>query len=134
MTTVPKAGDPPPANNAKTTIVSDSKSGNYGRPTAGGNVAGGTPEGGSSNAPAGPTPGYAVNWSGAPVSTGGTQTGADIGSGATIIAGQPDATGHPAGDASGGGTVGDSGNQQLGPAPIPSVTGMPDIDNDGDAL
>src|SRR5438552_15132538 len=134
MTTVPKSDTPPPANNAQTKLVSDAMSGNYGRPTAGGNAVGGRPEGGSSPAPAGSIPGYAVNWSGNAPATGGYQVGADIGPGATIIAGQPDATGHPAGDTSGGGTVGDSGNQALGPAPIPSVTGMPDIDNDGDAL
>ncbi len=137
MTTVPKAGDPPPANNAQTKTVSDAMSGNYRRPASGG-----PPEAGNSAGTPGPTagpatnlPGYAINWAGNPPSTGGTQVGEDVGSGATIIAGQPDATGHPASDASGGGTVGDSGNQGAGPGPTPmGATGMPDLDHDGDSL
>src|SRR5258708_2775366 len=112
MTTVPKADTPPPANNAKTTIVSDSMSGNYGRPASGGPPVAGKSEGNppSGGASAGAIPGYSINWAGNAPSMGGTQVGADVGSGATIIAGQPDATGHPVSDANLG-TVGDSGNQ-----------------------
>lgn len=116
MTTVPKADTPPPADNSNKTLVSDSWSGNYGRPTSGGAPLAGLPAGNPpTEAPPGPTPGYSINMSGAAPSTGGTQVGADVGAGATIIAGQPDATGHPAGDAVGGGTVGNSGNQGAGP-------------------
>ena len=132
MTTVPKSDTPPPANNAQTKLVSDAMSGNYGRPASGGAPTEGRPQGtpGPTAGPASNLPGYAINWAGNPPSTGGTQVGADVGSGATILAGQPDATGHPTGDVSGGGTVGDSGNQGAGPGPVP----MPDIDNDGDSL
>lgn len=130
--TVPKADTPPPANNAKTTLISSDPS-LYARPTAGGNVAPGAPEGGSGAAPAGATPynpiygginsaglqgslssaeadpAYMMVQKGADPSTGGTQVGPNFGHGATIIMAQPDATGHPEGDISGGGTVGNSG-------------------------
>lgn len=119
MSTVPNADTPAPANNAKTLLISGS-AGMYGRPASGGPpVAGkqeGNPDSTGAGVPPGPTPIYQISMSGAPVSTGGTQVGADIGSGATIIAGQPDATGHPAADAVGGGTVGNSGNQGAPPA------------------
>ena len=137
-TTVPKADTPPPADNSKTFTLQSNSHELYGRPTAGNNqIPGASALGPGASAPAadaGSIPGYAVNWAGEPPSAGGTQVGADVGSIATIIAGQPDATGHPFSDTSGGGTVGDSGNQGAGPGPIPSVTGMPDVDNDGDAL
>ena len=119
MSTVPKADTPPPANNAKTTLVSDAGSHGYRRPTAGGNAQGGTIEGGSSSAPAGPTPDYSISMSGGPVSAGGTQTAGVVFNGATLVVAQPDATGHPKGDTSGGGTVGDSGPQGAGPGPTP---------------
>ncbi len=124
MTTVPKADTPAPPNGARTLTVGDDGSHAYGRPTAGNNAdtvtsadGGGTvgPSATDSDAPAGAIPdiasAYAVNWAGAPVDTGDTQTGPNIGHGATQLVPQPDATGHPAGDASGGGTVGDSGSQ-----------------------
>src|SRR6184192_1440888 len=97
MSTVPKADAPPPANNAQTKLVSDAMSGNYGRPASGGAPQAGRPEGtpGAGAPPAPNLPGYAINWAGNPPSTGGYQVGADIGPGATILAGQPDATGHP---------------------------------------
>ena len=137
-TTVPKADTPAPPDNSKTFTLQSNSHELYGRPTAGNNqvpTASALGPGPSAPAaPAGSIPGYAVNWSGAPVSVGGTQVGADVGAGATILAGQPDATGHPFGDTSGGGTVGDSGNQGAGPGIIPPVTGMPNVDNDGDAL
>ena len=135
MTTVPKPDTPPPANNANTTIVSDSMSGNYGRPASGGPPVAGKSEGNppTGGAPSGSVPGYAINWSGNPPSTSGYPAGPDIGHGATQIVASPDETGHPASDASMG-TVGDSGNQGAGPGSIPTVSGMPDIDNDGDAL
>ena len=119
MSTVPKADTPPPANNAKTLLVSDAGSHGYRRPTAGGNAQGGAPEGGSSNAPTGTTPGYSISMSGAPVSVGNTQTAGVVFEGSTLIVPQPDATGHPKGDISGGGTVGDSGPQGAGPGPTP---------------
>lgn len=126
MSTVPKADTPPPANNAKTlTLQSDENL--YVRPTAGGNRSGqasgplGTapdaPPAG--NVPANPIkdslsgavndPSYQMANPGADPSVGGTQTGPNFGHGATQIVAQPDATGHPAGDISGGGTVGNSG-------------------------
>lgn len=129
MTTVPKAGDPAPANNAKTLTVSDAMSGNYGRPASGGAPVAGKQEG---NAPASVAPGVIPNSATAysppppaPVTAASTQAGADVGSGTTIIAGQPDATGHPIGDISGGGTVGDSGNQGDTGAPSTIRTDFP---------
>lgn len=101
MTTVPTPDTPAPANNAKTLLLQSDPS-LYVRPTAGGNAAGT-----AGDAPAGPTPGYAVNMAGNAPAGGGP----DMGHGATQIVSQPDATGHPAGDAVGGGTVGNSGNQ-----------------------
>jgi hypothetical protein len=141
VTTVPKADTPPPANNAQTTLL-QSDPNIYVRPTAGGNVSGtidsapgSMPGQGGPGAGAGAVPGYSINWAGNPPSVGGTQVGADIGSGSTILAGQPDATGHPDSDVSGGGTVGYSGPQQAGPGPTPnSPSGMPDMDRDGDSL
>lgn len=117
MTTVPKAGDPPPANNAKTLILSGS-AGMYGRPTSGGPpVAGkqeGNPPGG--DAPPGVIPNSASAYNPpapSPVSAANTTAGPDMGSGATIVF--PDSgnmeSGLPDAQASGGGTVGDSGNQ-----------------------
>ncbi len=131
--TVPKADTPAPANNAKTLLLNSNSRELYARPTAGGNAMGGTPEGGSSPA-GGPIPGYAVNWSGADGGTGSTQVAGEVFQGSTLVVPQPDATGHPAGDANGG-TVGDSGPQQVGPGPTPnSPSGMPDLDHDGDSL
>jgi hypothetical protein len=137
MTTVPGSDTPMPADNHKITLLQSDEN-LYVRPTAGTNAASAGSSLGpgptAADAPAGLVPGYAINWSGAAASTGGTQVGNDVGSGATIIAGQPDATGHPAGDANGG-TVGDSGPQGAGPGPTPnSPSGMPDLDNDGDSL
>lgn len=125
MTTVsktpvaPKMGSPP--NGGKPgafNIVTDSNSPTanaYSRPTAGGNASG-PADGPLGTAPARPPAGvvpgpeaYRPPTPG-PATAGGTQAGADIGSGATIIKGQPDATGHPASE-TGGGTVGDSGPQ-----------------------
>jgi hypothetical protein len=122
MTTVPKAGDPAPANNAKTLTLTGS-AGMYGRPASGGPpVAGkqeGNPPGG--DAPPGVIPNSATAYglpsgpfgSAAPVSTANTMAGPDMGSGATIVF--PDSgnmeSGLPDAQASGGGTVGDSGNQ-----------------------
>src|SRR3977135_817246 len=115
MTTVPKASDPPPANNAQTLTLTGS-AGMYGRPASGGPpVAGkqeGNPPGG--DAPPGVIPDSATAYglppgtfgSAAPVTAANTMAGADVGSDATIIAGQPDATGHPAGDASNSGAAG----------------------------
>jgi hypothetical protein len=105
MTTVPKAGEPAPPNNAKTTLLSGS-AGMYGRPASGGPPVAGKQEGNApvSDAPAGPTPGYSINNSGgAPVTTGGP----NVGHGATQIVAQPDATGAPE-TATDGGTVGTS--------------------------
>ena len=124
MTTVPKAGDPAPANNAKTLTLTGS-AGMYGRPTSGGPPVAGKQEGNAptSGAPSDPIPGMSayIPPPPAPVTAGGTQAGADVGHGATIVAGQPDATGHPSGDISGGGTVGDSGNQGAGPGGMPGA-------------
>ncbi|SRR5713226_5629604 len=126
MSTVPGPDTPKPADNHIVHTVSDPMSHGYGRPTAGGNQVSGNELGGSGNVPAGPVPGYAIDWNGGAVSVGGTQAGADIGSGTTIVAGQPDATGHAVSDTSGGGTVGDSGPQGAGPGPTPNnPTGMP---------
>ena len=102
MSTVPRADTPPPANNAKTYTLSGS-AGMYGRPTAGGNAVGGTPAGGSSNAPPGPTPSYSINMTGAAVTNGGP----NIGHGATQIVAEPNASGAPE-TATDGGTVGTS--------------------------
>ena len=135
MSTVPGPNDPAPANNAKTLIIGDG-SGMYARPTAGGNAAGGTPLGGSSNAPAGVVPAnpivggselfppsgglaqaydsaaYMEANAGAAPSTGGTQVGADIGHGAAIVINDSGDRESGAPDAStNGGTVGDSGPQ-----------------------
>ena len=100
MTTVPKPGDPAPADNSKTLTIGPS-SDLYVRPTAGG------------NAGPGPAqyvePGSTINRPGNPP----TIAGPDMGHGATQIVAQPDATGHPSGDIAGGGTVGNSG-QGLG--------------------
>ena len=132
MSTVPKADTPPPANNAKTHTISGT-AGMYGRPANGGApVAGkqeGNPPGG--DAPAGATPsnpivggiatappagsllqalanpGYPIAQAGAPASTGDTQTGPNIGHGATQIIAEPNATGAPE-SATDGGTVGKS--------------------------
>src|SRR2546430_4050355 len=130
MSTVPSVDTPAPENNAQTKLVSDAMSGNYGRPASGGPPQAGNPAGtpGAGAPPAPNLPGYAINWAGNAPSTGGYQVGADIGPGATILAGQPDATGHPAGETSGGGTVGDSGNQGAGPGPTPmKASGLPDV-------
>jgi hypothetical protein len=96
----------------------------YGRPTSGGHPdAGkqeGTPPGG--DAPPGVVPGDSINKAGAPVSTGGTQAGPDIGHGATIVV--PNMGDRPSGgklDATGGGTVGDSGDQGAGPGTVPGA-------------
>lgn len=106
MTTVPTPDTPAPANNAKITLLSSDEN-LYVRPTAGGNAAGS-----ATDAAAGPTPAYSISMAGnAP-----TGAGPDVGHGATIIVAQPDATGHPAGDAQGGGTVGNSGDQGAPPA------------------
>src|SRR2546430_2011904 len=100
MSTVPKADTPAPENNAETKLVSDAMSGNYGRAASGGPPEAGNPAGTPGpTAPAANVPGYAINWAGNPPSTGGYQVGADIGPGATILAGQPDATGYPVGNA-----------------------------------
>src|SRR5712692_682844 len=132
MTTVPGPDTPAPADNHMVHTVSDAKSHDYGRPTAGGNAVGGTSIGGSSDAPAGAMPGYAINWLGESPSVGGTQTAGETFQGSTLIVPQPDATGAPASDANGG-TVGDSG-PQAPPAPdVPPIAGVPDLDNDGDA-
>lgn len=78
MSTVPGPDTPAPANNAKTTLLS-SDPGLYVRPTAGGNASGGAA------VPPGPTPASSISMAGAPVGTGGTQTGPDMGHGATQI-------------------------------------------------
>lgn len=121
MTTVPKSDTPPPANNAKITIVSDSMSGNYGRPASGGDPVAGRQEGNPpSNPPAGSFPGpdaympqpYRGNVPG----TSGTLVGPDMGSGATIVV--PDSGNMPSGgdiQPPSGGTVGDSGDQGAPP-------------------
>ncbi len=129
MTTVPGPDTPAPADNSHETLVSDPKSHDYGRLSPGGNAVGQ-----AGDAPAGVVPGYAINWPGADVGTGGTQTASEVFQGSTLIVPQPDATGHPFGDITGGGTVGDSG-PQAAPAPgTPMVAGVPDIDHDGDAV
>lgn len=102
MTTVPKPDTPAPADNSNTTLLSSDLN-LYVRPTAGLN--------------AGPAPASIpqidqINRPGnAP-----TNAGPDMGHGATQIVAQPDGTGHPAGDAIGGGTVGNSGDQGALPA------------------
>ena len=103
--TVPGPSTPAPADNHHTTTVSDAMSGNYGRPTAGGNTVGGTPLGGSSSAPPGNIMGGYSIPSPAPVSNGGTQVGPDMGHGATIVVNQ--SGDRPSGGSSpkGGGTV-----------------------------
>lgn len=115
MSTVPGPDTPAPPDRHETVTVSDAKSHDYGRLAAGGNApaAGDGPQP-AADAPPGETPSmsaYDLNWSGAAVDSGGTQAGANFGHGATQIVAQPDATGHPSADASGGGTVGDSGQQ-----------------------
>ena len=122
MTTVPKSDTPAPANNANVKLVSDSMSGNYGRPASGGPPVPGKQEG---NAPSNPptadkVPGADTYnpqpYRGADVGVAGTQVGPDMGSGATIIV--PDSGDRPSGDvagATGGGTVGASGPQGPGP-------------------
>jgi hypothetical protein len=116
MSTVPKADTPAPADNSNKTLVSDSWSGNYGRPTSGGAPLAGNPAGNPPNEPApGPTPGYSINMTGAPVSAAGTQAGPDMGQGATIVI--PASGDRPSGgkDAADSGTVGSSGPQGAGP-------------------
>jgi hypothetical protein len=115
MSTVPKADTPPPANNANTTLVSDPWSGNYGRPTAGGAATGDN----QGNAGPGVTPGMGAYTPPGPASVGAanTQAGPDMGHGATIMV--PSSGDRPSGgkqDATGGGTVGDSGNQGNAPS------------------
>lgn len=105
MSTVPDSSTPPPANNAKTTLLSSDPN-LYVRPTAGGNASG------DASVPGGATPGYSINMAGNAPAGGGP----NIGYGATQIVAQPDATGHPSGDAIGGGTVGNSGDQGAAPA------------------
>ncbi len=138
MTTVPGPDTPAPADNHMVHTVSDAKSHDYGRPTAGNNSEpGGSqlgPGASAPDAPAGAVPGYAINLAGADVGVGNTQTADEVFQGTTLIVPQPDATGHPLGDTSGGGTVGDSGPQGASPGEIPPVSGMADIDHDGDAV
>lgn len=115
MSTVPKADTPPPANNAISLIIHSDPS-LYVRPTAGGNVAPGHPEGGSGNAPAGAVPANPIksqlaeldNPTGAAPSVGGTQVGPDMGYGATIVFAHNDDTGAQD-DGNYKGTVGPSG-------------------------
>lgn len=115
MTTVPKAGDPPPANNAQTKTVSDAMSGNYGRPASGGAPEAGRPQGtpGPTAGP-GPTQGFQYDMNGAPPSTGGTQVGPDMGHGATKVGPTGD---RPSGgkESASGGTVGQSTAEDFNP-------------------
>jgi len=109
MTTVPKAGDGPPPNNAQTKTVSDAMSGNYGRPASGGAPQAGRPEGtpGPTAGP-GPIQGPSYNMAGNAPSAGGYQVGPDMGHGATeVIASSGD---RPSGgkESASGGTVGNS--------------------------
>jgi hypothetical protein len=104
VTTVSNTPVPPKVVSPKSNITSDSVGGSagYARPTAGGNATGqNTP------APAGVIPGPDAY---RPHLPGNVDPNPTI-SGAAIVrpTSQPDATGHPAGDTSGGGTVGDSG-------------------------
>ena len=119
MSTVPGPGAPAPANNAQTLLL-QSDPGLYVRPTAGGNTSGAA-SGALGTAPGQPPAGnimgnYSVP-SPAPVSTGGTQTGPDMGHGATIVVSDSGSveSGLPDAQAVGGGTVGDSGNQGAPP-------------------
>ncbi len=121
MSTVPKSDTPMPPNNAKITLVSDSMSGNYGRPASGGAPQAGRPEG--SPAPDPPTadkvPGpdaYMPSpYRGEIPGTSGTLVGPDMGAGATIV--MPNSGDRPSGGKDGAdlGTVGDSGPQGPGP-------------------
>lgn len=90
MSTVPKAGDPAPADNSQTLLISGS-AGMYGRPANGGAPVAGKQEGNAptSDAPAGATPGYSINMTGAAVTDGGP----NMGHGATQIVAEPSATG-----------------------------------------
>jgi hypothetical protein len=109
MTTVPQPDTPAPADQSKETLLGSS-SGLYVRPTAGGNAAGQ-----AGDAPPGPTPQYSISMLGAPTTEGlspGVGTGPDMGHGATIVeADMQGESGLPDAQASGGGTVGDSGPQ-----------------------
>jgi hypothetical protein len=138
MTTVPKADTPPPANNAKTTLLQSDEN-LYVRPTAGGNASGAA-EGALGSAPLRPPagsipdnpimgglnmvppagslstaladPSYPEANAGASPSTGGTQAGPDMGHGATIVVNDSGDRESGAPDASvSWGTVGESVNQ-----------------------
>jgi hypothetical protein len=102
----------PPKNVTPKSNITGGTGGNYGRPTSGGPPVAGKSEGNAptSSAAPGVIPGYDFSKLGAPVSTGGTQAGPDIGAGATPVG--------PTGDRPSGGkadanlgTVGDSGPQ-----------------------
>lgn len=124
MTTVPTPDTPAPANNAQTKLVSDSMSGNYGRPASGGPPVAGKSEG---NAPTNPptadkVPGAeAYNpqpYRGNVPGTSGTMVGPDFGHGATEVmpqSGDRPSGGDQAYDMDNPGTVGDSGDQGAGP-------------------
>ncbi len=123
MTTVPKSDTPAPANNAQTKLVSDSMSGNYGRPASGGAPQPGKPEGNpdstGAGVPGGVTPSMdAYNpapYRGEIPGHSGTMVGPDFGHGATQV--NPDSGDRPSGGKAGAdrGTVGDSGPQGPGP-------------------
>jgi hypothetical protein len=118
VTTVSNTPEPPKAVTPK---AAPPERHDYGRPPSGGPpVAGkseGNPPGG--DAPPGIVPGmdaYRLNLAGNAFPN-------PMIDGAKIVAvtAQPDATGHPAADTSGGGTVGDSGNQGAGPGGMPGA-------------
>jgi len=113
-------GRPTAGNNAGVSSSADGGGGLGPPPTDSDAPAGETPTnpimGGVVNAPpdgdftsAANDPGNKLVQAGADPSVGNTQVGPNFGHGATIIMAQPDATGHPASDTAGGGTVGDSG-------------------------
>jgi hypothetical protein len=108
MSTVSNTPVPPKTVAPKSNITSDSVGKDYwNKPTQGGNSAGQTVNGRPVDVPPGVVPGagaYSPNLAGNAFSN-------PTIDGAKIVANnaQPDATGHPAGDTSGGGTVGDSG-------------------------
>lgn len=135
MTTVLKDGEAP-RDNTHTTLLESNSQQLYGRPTAGGNIVSGTDIGGRGDAPAGAIPNnpimggiattppagdlmsaaaapdYPAVQVGANPSTGDTQAGPDMFHGATqVVADSGDRPSGGKADATGGGTVGDSGPQ-----------------------
>jgi hypothetical protein len=110
MSTVSKIPVAPKVVSPKSNITSD-QGANYGRPTSGGPPVAGKSEGNPNSSGAGVAPGVIPGAEAYRPNLAGNVDPNPTISGAAIVrpTSQPDATGHPAGDTSGGGTVGDSG-------------------------